>query len=60
MLRIKTLFLLFITLLLPIENIAQENEITTGNKNEKTVTKQKALARRPDRNKKVSLPHYLP
>ncbi|WP_243878593.1 cyanophycinase [Winogradskyella pelagia] len=26
-------FLLFIVLLLPVENIAQENEITTGNKN---------------------------
>ncbi|MBO3116802.1 cyanophycinase [Winogradskyella sp. DF17] len=33
MLRIKMPFLLFIVLLLPVENIAQENEITTGNKN---------------------------
>jgi cyanophycinase len=33
MLRIKILFLLFIILLLPIENKAQENKVTTGNKN---------------------------
>lgn len=33
MLKIKILFLLFIILLLPIENIAQENKVTTGNKN---------------------------
>ncbi|WP_040254749.1 cyanophycinase [Psychroserpens mesophilus] len=30
---LKILFLLFITLFLPIENIAQENRVTTGNKN---------------------------
>ncbi len=33
MLRIKILLLLFIIFLLPIASIAQENEITTGNKN---------------------------
>ncbi|WP_422081028.1 cyanophycinase [Ulvibacterium sp.] len=33
MLRIKILFQLFIILLLPIENLAQENEVTTGSKN---------------------------
>jgi len=31
--RIKILFLLFIILLLPIENLAQKNKVTTGNKN---------------------------
>ena len=33
MLKIKILFLLFIILLLPIQNIAQENKVTTGNEN---------------------------
>jgi cyanophycinase len=33
MLRTRILFQLFIILLLPIENLAQENDITTGNKN---------------------------
>lgn len=30
---LKILFLLFVALFLPIENIAQENKVTTGNKN---------------------------